>query len=245
MDQDGTPAPGPAGGAGRGPVGLPAAVASGAAGVGAGVAATVVRALAGGGGPTTVVLVEGVSDQVAVEALARRQGRDLAAAGVAVVPMGGATNIRRFVEVFGPRGFGVRLGGLCDAGEAAGVRRGLALGGLAEGAGAGAGAPGPDLARAGFFVCDRDLEDELSRAAGADRVVGVVAAHGELRALRTLQKQAAQRGRGVDEQLRRFMGSRGGRKVAYARALVDLLAPAEVPRPLTGVLAHALGERLP
>jgi hypothetical protein len=208
------------------------------------VAAGVVAALAAGSGPRTVVLVEGVSDQAALEALARRRERDLAAAGVAVVPMGGATNVRRFVEVLGPRGFGARLAGLCDAGEVAGVARGLALGGLAPDAADAADATDARraLARAGFFVCDRDLEDELIRAAGVERVEGVVAAHGELRALRTLQKQAAQRDRAVDQQLRRFMGSRGGRKVAYARALVDLLAPEEVPRPLTAVLAHALGD---
>ena len=35
----------------------------------------------------TVVLVEGISDQLAVEALAERQGRDLTAEGVVIVPM--------------------------------------------------------------------------------------------------------------------------------------------------------------
>lgn len=41
-------------------------------------------------GASSVVLVEGLSDQAAIEALAVRRGRDLAAEGVAVVPMGGA-----------------------------------------------------------------------------------------------------------------------------------------------------------
>lgn len=62
----------------------------------------------------TVVLVEGTSDQLALEALAERRGRDRAAEGVAVVPMGGATNIRRFLDRFGPHGLDVRLAGLCD-----------------------------------------------------------------------------------------------------------------------------------
>jgi hypothetical protein len=75
--------------------------------------------------PRTVVLVEGSSDQVALEALAERRGRDLAAEGVAVVPMGGARNIRRFLELFGPRGMDVRLAGLCDAGEEGDFRHGL------------------------------------------------------------------------------------------------------------------------
>ena len=103
------------------------------------------------------MLVEGMSDRVALEALAARRGRDLAAEGFAVVAMGGARNIRRFLELFGPRGLDVRLAGLCDAGEEGEVRRGLERAGL-----------GSDLGRAdmealGFYVCVADLEDELIR----------------------------------------------------------------------------------
>src|SRR5260221_2697976 len=74
-----------------------------------------------------VVLVEGVSDQLALAALAERRGRDLAAEGVSIVPIGGATNIRKALDVFGPEGFYVRLPGLCDAAEAANFDRALAL----------------------------------------------------------------------------------------------------------------------
>ena len=65
--------------------------------------------------PRGVILVEGVSDQLALEALARRRGRNLEAEGISIVPMGGATNIRRFLDVYGPHGFGLRLAGLYDA----------------------------------------------------------------------------------------------------------------------------------
>ena len=68
-------------------------------------------------GSCAVILVEGVSDQAAIEALAARRGRDLGGEGVFVVPMGGATNIGHFLDLFGPRGLGVQLAGLCDAGE--------------------------------------------------------------------------------------------------------------------------------
>lgn len=44
-------------------------------------------------GCRAVVLVEGESDRAALLALARRRGRTLAADGVVVVPMGGATNL--------------------------------------------------------------------------------------------------------------------------------------------------------
>jgi uncharacterized protein (DUF2384 family) len=90
----------------------------------------------------------------------------------------------------------------------------------------------------GFYVCDADLEDELIRTLGAAAVERVVAAQGELRSFRTLQKQAAWHGRSTEEQLRRFMGSGGRRKIRYARLLVDALDLAQVPRPLDRVLAH-------
>src|SRR6266545_6209801 len=86
-----------------------------------------------------VVLVEGISDQLALEALAARRGRDLHAEGISVVPIGGARNIGSFLDGFGPRGLDVKLAGLCDTRE--------------EGA-------------LGFYVCDTDLEDELIRALG-------------------------------------------------------------------------------
>ena len=76
-------------------------------------------------GSCAVVLVEGMSDQAAVQTLAERSGRDLRAEGVFVVPMGGATNVGHFVDLFGPGGFGVRLAGLCDQGEERDFRRGL------------------------------------------------------------------------------------------------------------------------
>jgi hypothetical protein len=90
----------------------------------------------------------------------------------------------------------------------------------------------------GFYVCVADLEDELIRSLGAASVQDVIDAQGELGSFRTMQKQPAQRGRTIDQQLRRFMGTRGGRKIRYARLLVDALELTKVPRPLDRVLAH-------
>jgi hypothetical protein len=182
--------------------------------------------------PRAVVLVEGVSDQRAVEALAERRGRDLESERIAVVPIGGAQAIGRFLERFGPRGLGVTLAGLCDAGEERDYRRGL------ERAGLGSDLTRDEMERLGFYVCDADLEQELIRSLGADAVQAVVDAEGDLAAFRTLQKQPQWRGRAVEDQLRRFMGSGGSRKIRYARLLVDALDPARVPRPLDLVLTR-------
>jgi predicted ATP-dependent endonuclease of OLD family len=167
-----------------------------------------------------VVLVEGVSDRIAIETLARRLGRDLAADDVTVVPVGGAHAIGRFL---GGVDVASRVAVLCDVGEEPAVARAIAR---------------SPVTRLGLFVCDRDLEDELIRALGVGEVEALLEANGDLSPFRTLQKQEAWRGRPTDEQLRRFMGSGGRRKARYARILVDALDPERVPPPLAGALGH-------
>jgi hypothetical protein len=177
-----------------------------------------------------VVLVEGESDRVALTTLARLRDRDLEAEGVEVVAMGGATNVHRFLGryVGAPH---VRVAGLCDLGEqrfyARAVRRHV-LGHADE----------LDLAAHGFFVCERDLEDELIRCLGTGRVLEVVAAQGEAGALATFRQQPAQRARPLEAQLHRFLGTHSGRKAQYARALVEALPTGTAPAPLTALLAH-------
>jgi hypothetical protein len=178
-----------------------------------------------------VILVEGVSDRRALEALAARRGRVLTADGVAVVAMGGAKNIGKFLERFGPRGSDVALAGLYDVAEESDVRRGL------ERAGFGSASSRLELEGLGFFACIDDLEDELIRAVGAERVVDVVEKRSELGPFRTLQKQPEWRERPLDQQLRRFLGN-SSRKIDYAPLLVDALDLSRAPRPLDAVLAH-------
>lgn len=177
------------------------------------------------------VLVEGESDRGAVLALAERRGVDLDARGVGVVAMGGVTNLARHVAELGPRGRGLRLTGLYDEGEERFVRGGLERGGIAVGA---------DLAAVGFHRCRRDLEEELIRALGVERVLAVVEREGDLSHLRGLQQQPAQRDRRPEEQLHRFLGSGSGRKVRYGSLLVAALGDGEVPEPLERLLADAL-----
>jgi hypothetical protein len=179
-----------------------------------------------------VVLVEGVSDQLAVEALAARRGRNLQAERIAIVPMGGATNIGSFLARFGPRGLDVRLAGLCDAGEERDFQRGL------ERAGLGANLSRSGMEELGFYVCVADLEDELIRALGTAAVERIIDGQGELESFRTFQRQPAWRGRATEEQLRRFLGTHSGRKIQTAALLIGALDLSRVPRPLDGVLAH-------
>ncbi|HEX7438335.1 MAG TPA: ATP-dependent endonuclease [Caldimonas sp.] len=175
------------------------------------------------------ILVEGWSDQAALEALARRRGRDLLAEGIVVVPIGGATNVQRFVQALGPHGLDVRLAGLCDIAELRHVRCGLESAGLTTAAG---------IEDHGFYACDADLEDELIRALGTAAVERVLDAEGELVSFRRFQDQPAQRGRDLHPQLHRFLGTRAGRKVRYGALLVDALELDRVPHALELALAH-------
>jgi hypothetical protein len=176
-----------------------------------------------------VVLVEGTSDQRAVETLAARRGRDLDAEGISIVPIGGAHAIGAALERFGPAGLGVELAGLCDAGEESAFARGL------ERAGMGTDLSRSDLEALCVYVCDTDLEHELVRALGVDAVLRIVDEQRELSSFRTFQKQPAKRGLDLEEQLWRFMWNR---KIRYATLLVEALDLERVPRPLDGVLAH-------
>lgn len=180
---------------------------------------------------SSVLLVEGDSDRVALEAVASRLGRDLGADGISIVAMHGATNIASFLDRFGPGGRGTVRGGLYDAAEEPYIGRGL------ERAGLGSELSRADMERLGFFACVEDLEDELIRAVGAEAVLAVVGSRGELGPFRTLTRQPPWRGRPVEQQLRRFLGN-ASRKATYAPLLVEALEASAIPRPLVQVLAH-------
>ena len=168
-----------------------------------------------------VVIVEGGSDRVALETLAKRRGRDLAAEGVEIVSIGGAHAIRRYLERLKADASEVKLAGLVDAGQEEVFRRAVDHTGF----------------EIDLYVCDSDLEDELIRAVGLESVEKVIELQGELRSLRSLQKQPAQRGRTTLQHVRRFISSHSGRKALYARLLVEALDLDRVPRPLDQVLS--------
>jgi hypothetical protein len=181
-----------------------------------------------------VVLLEGASDVAVVEVLwAARGGHDTATTQeVELRDMRGITNVGRQLDELAGR---AAVLGLCDAPEERFVLRGLRRQGYAV-------ADRADLARLGFHVCDRDLEDELIRALGPGRVQSVLAELGELERFRAFQRQPQWRGRDVGDQLHRFAGTASGRKLLLARRLAEeLTAPsplaARVPPPLAALVA--------
>ncbi|HWS46578.1 MAG TPA: maleylpyruvate isomerase family mycothiol-dependent enzyme [Acidimicrobiia bacterium] len=168
-----------------------------------------------------VILVEGDSDRIALETLAGRLGRDLAAEGVEIISMGGVTNVGAYLERFAAR---LDVVVMCDDRESASVRRAAARAGVIE---------------VRVEVCVADLEDELIRALGHAAVERLIDAEDELGAFRSLQQMPSHRGRAPEQQLRRFVGTKSGRKARYARLLVDALDLERAPEPLMGALAVA------
>ena len=180
-----------------------------------------------------VILVEGWSDQSALLTLAMRRGDDLVSQRILVVPTGGITNVGQFAAALGPQGIGLRLAGLYDAREQRQLGTALRRARIAVD-------DSKDRFEAlGFFACDADLEDELIRALGAPAVERLLDRQGELESFRTFQSQPAQRGRSTEAHLRRFMGTRAGRKIRYGTLLVGSLTLDQVPQSLDRVLVYA------
>ncbi len=161
-----------------------------------------------------VILVEGITDRIALEAVAAKLGRDLPAEGVEIVPIGGAQAIGRASA----RYEGERVVGLCDAAEERWFRRVLGD---------------------ATYVCVEDIEDELIRALGPGGVEKVIVAQGELETFRNFQNQVAWRGRPVDAQLHRWLRAAHRRNKRYPPLLIEALEAQRIPRPLVGVLAAA------
>ena len=189
------------------------------------------RALAKVDTAAAVVIVEGISDQIAVETAAAGRGRDLDAERVVIVPIGGAHAIGGFLTRLGPLLTQVRLTGLCDQREEEVFRRALVT------AGVGAPRTRTDMERLGFYVCINDLEDELIRAVGTEGVEALFDSQGDLRSFRSFQTQPAWRGRELDLQIRRFLRSSARRNLRYARLLVeDAINRNALARPLDALL---------
>ncbi|MEL7154970.1 MAG: TOPRIM nucleotidyl transferase/hydrolase domain-containing protein [Actinomycetota bacterium] len=181
-----------------------------------------------------VVLVEGISDQMALETLAAIQGRQLSDEGVVVVPIGGAHAIGRSLAHFGPAGRGLGVTGLCDEAEEPLFRRAFARAGAEGGGGPRTGSEAEPPA---CFVCVRDLEDELIRALPADRIEALLDGQGDLVSFRTMQRQPAWRDGAFAAQFHRWLRAGARRNLRYARLLVAAIDHDRWPAPLVGALA--------
>lgn len=165
---------------------------------------------------SVAILVEGESDRIAVETLAMRRGRDLQSEGIAVIAVGGAHALQRALRTLEAD----LIVGLYDRGEEVAIHRALNHAGVR-----------PE----NFHACDPDLEGELVRALGNERMLELVAERGHLAAFRIYQKQPEKRALSLQAQLHGWLHNW---KVRYAAALVEALDLERVPPPLDRVLAR-------
>jgi hypothetical protein len=176
-----------------------------------------------------VVLLEGRSDVAALEVLIAASHMAAQAGNVELVDMGGVTNVRRYVNDVVATGRAHRVLGLCDARETRYFVRALSTH-----------CPqitGPStMAAFGFHVCGSDLEDELIRTLGADRVRAVLDTLGLAESFDQFRRQPAWRDRPLHAQLQRFAGVASGRKAVFAAGLAAAISPTSAPAPLQALL---------
>jgi len=179
-----------------------------------------------------IVLVEGITDELALTLAARRSGRDLTAEGVTIIGTNGAQGLARVLRQIAAEHPAPTVAGLYDAGEEPVVRAAL------ERAGLGRDLDRSRLERLGFFACDSDLEEELTRAAGDALLSRLIELEGDSQAWRTFRKQRHWQGRPADEQFRRFMRSVSDRNSRYIRCILESIDPTQLPRPLLLLLDY-------
>jgi len=180
-----------------------------------------------------LVLVEGDSDANAVRALADLLGCDLSLHHIRICSAGGVTNFSSLLREFARAHSSGRFCGMYDLAEQRYVRRALTDAGIPI-------AARDSLESFGFFACTADLEEELIRALGAEAVERVLEAQGELVSFRRFQAMPQHRLTPVDQQLRRFLGTRATRKIRSARRLVERLDIDRLPRPLVQLATRML-----
>ena len=170
-----------------------------------------------------IVLVEGGSDVAALDALTAVDGMR---GRFDLVAMGGITNVSTYVARLRQERPDVVLLGVCDERERRFMER-------------------ERPALADVFVCERDLEDELIRAVGPEAVVDLLEELGELGRFHTFQEQPEWRGQPLHDQLRRFAGTRSGRKAVFAGRLAAELTTDTLPAPLARLLERVRAELSP
>src|SRR5262249_55525784 len=180
-----------------------------------------------------LVLVEGDSDANAVRTLADLLGCDLRLHHIEIRSAGGVTNFSALLRELLRADPRARFCGMYDLAEQRHVRRALTKAAIPI-------AAHDSLESFGFFACVADLEEELIRALGAEAVERVLEAQGELASFRRFQAMPQHRLTPVEQQLRRFLGTRATRKIRSARRLVERLDIDRLPRPLVQLATRML-----
>ncbi len=173
-----------------------------------------------------IVFVEGVADRLALTTLASKTGRHLDPLGISIVALNGADTLRAFLRLFGPPGFDVPVCGLCDLDHQSAWSKAL------ENVGFGVNLTGAQMKTCGFFVANRDLEDELIKVIGAPECLKAIDEAGYKNGFETFCKQDTYKAMSLVVQLRNFFHKRN---VLFAPILAS-----KINTPITGPLEEVL-----
>jgi energy-coupling factor transporter ATP-binding protein EcfA2 len=173
-----------------------------------------------------VVFVEGITDYQAVRAIAVTLGRNLDAEGIAVVALDGAASLTTFLQIMGPAGLDLKIGGICDADYEADWCTYLSDAGIPVSSRA-------DLKARGFYVSDRDLEDELITALGTADTQAVFDGAGATATLGRYVGQPANQGMSLHDQLRGFAKTK---KATWTPRLAEAVTATNVPASIKDLL---------
>jgi putative ATP-dependent endonuclease of OLD family len=175
-----------------------------------------------------VAFVEGITDYQAVRVVAAKLGRNLDAGGVAVVALDGAASLATFLEIMGPRGLDLAVCGICDADYESDWCSYLTAAGLPA-------ASRQDLNALGFYVSDRDLEDELVTALGTTAAQMVFANEGATARFQSYAQQPGNQGMTLHDRIRGFAQSK---KAYWTPRLAAAVTAAAVPSAIQDLLDH-------
>jgi len=178
-----------------------------------------------------VLIVEGLSDRIVVEAAAAAKGVSLDREGVTVFALDGADKFAHVIKILGVNGFDTNLCGLCDEDREASWAGQLKT-------------KTTNLAAHGFFVARKDLEHEYAAAIGASELIATLIAEGVARGQGVCQFAGVTEVSALtDEQVAAFITSKDSRKTPAARAMATILTAAHVDAStsLSGLIAFIAG----
>lgn len=173
------------------------------------------------------VLLESANDVAAVQVFARKLEIDTSAAEF--VNLQGTTNIGRIMKDIRQVRSDADVVGLCDAADTRSAEKALNDDGLPV-------QDATDLPMYGFFVCERDLEDELIRALGADAARTALLNSGLASKFDALRTQPEWADKSIAEQVDKFCHSASGRKELAAAVLADAVPADAIPEPVSMLL---------
>jgi hypothetical protein len=175
-----------------------------------------------------VVLVEGITDYQALRLIAKTLARHLDAEGIAVLPLDGGGGLKTYLQLFGPAGLDLPVAGLCDADYEQDWRDKLTDAGLAA-------ASREDMETLGFFVSDRDLEDELITTLGTTNTQVVIANDGGATAFQQFAVAPEQQRVVLHDQLRAFVQKK---KARWTPQLAAAVTSGAIPASIQRLLDH-------